>query len=260
MKNFKNLLIDDQKPTLIVKLNRPEKLNSLNFEMLDELNEVIEDFYTDDMYRGMIITGVGNKAFAAGADITEFANLNEINGRKASEKGQEIFDRIENCYKPIIAAVNGYALGGGCELALSCHIRIASKNAKFGLPEVNLGIIPGYGGTQRLPRLIGKGRAMEMILTGEFIDAGKAESWGLVNHVVETENLINESMELLNKIYFKAPLAVSMVIESVNASSGSTTNGFQTEANFFGHCCNTEDFKEGVDAFMNKRKAEFKGK
>ncbi|MFQ3575326.1 MAG: enoyl-CoA hydratase-related protein, partial [Cytophagales bacterium] len=171
MKAYKNLLIETQENTQIIKLNRPEKLNSLNFEMLSELNEVIENFYIQENIWGMVITGTGEKAFAAGADISEFSNLNEINGRKASERGQELFDRIENCFKPIIAAVNGYALGGGCELALSCHLRVGSHNAKFGLPEVNLGLIPGYGGTQRLPRIIGKGRAMELILTGDHIDA-----------------------------------------------------------------------------------------
>lgn len=260
MKSFKNLLVESHDHTLIVKLNRPEKLNSLNFEMLQELNSVVEDLYSEEKYWGMIISGSGEKSFAAGADISEFSNLNEINGRKASERGQELFDRIENCFKPIIAAINGYALGGGCELALACHLRVGSHNAKFGLPEVNLGLIPGYGGTQRLPRIIGKGRAMELILTGDQIDAEKAELWGMLNYVENANNLIPKCVEILEKIYLKAPLAVSMVIESINASHGNLSNGFQTEANFFGHCCDTEDFKEGVSAFIQKRKAEFKGK
>jgi enoyl-CoA hydratase len=261
MKNYKNLQVSlDGNGILYITINRVEKLNALNFETLEELDEAISTVYNDNLVKGAIITGAGEKSFVAGADIKEFINLNEINGRKASEQGQEIFEKIESCFKPIIAAINGYALGGGCELALACHIRIASPNAIFGQPEVNLGLLPGYGGTQRLPKLIGKGRAMELLLTADTIDAEKALNYGLVNKIVPNASLIEESRNMLLKIFSKAPLAIGMVIESINMFYDAERNGYKAEANFFGHCCETDDFKEGVKAFMEKRKADFKGK
>lgn len=261
MRSYKNLVVSiDGNGILFVTINRPEKLNALNFETLEELDEVVSLIYNDNMVKGAIITGAGEKAFVAGADINEFLTLNEINGRKAAERGQEIFEKIEDCFKPIIAAVNGFALGGGCELALACHLRIATPNAVFGQPEVNLGLLPGYGGTQRLPKLIGKGRAMELLLTADTITADVALAYGLVNKVVSKEALISECKTMLEKIFTKAPLAISMVIESVNIYYDAQRNGYQAEANFFGHCCDTEDFKEGVKAFFEKRKADFRGK
>lgn len=245
---------------LTITINREKKLNALNQETLSELKETIQSVYDDKELRGVILTGAGDKAFVAGADISEFKELNEMNARKFSEEGQEIFELIENCHTPVIAVVNGFALGGGCELAMACHMRIAVKEAKFGQPEVNLGIIPGYGGTQRLTQLIGKGRALEYMMTADMIDAEKALNWGLVNHVTETkEDAIGLASSILEKIEGKAPIAIELVVDCVNAFFKSGENGYQTEANAFARCCGTDDFKEGAAAFLEKRKPEFKG-
>lgn len=244
----------------ILRIDREEKLNALNNAMLNEIRDAVQEVYDNKDISGLIITGTGEKAFAAGADIKEIASLNELNGRKFSENGQEVLDLIENCHKPIIAAVNGYALGGGLELALACHIRMATRNAKFGLPEVTLGILPGYGGTQRLTHLIGKGRAMEMIMTGDVIDVETALKYGIINHVFsEGGELIEESKKLLLKIVKNAPLAIGMIIESVNAALSSNVNGYQTEANCFSSALKTKDFVEGTSAFLEKRTPVFKG-
>lgn len=260
MADYNNLLVENNNGVVTLTINRAEKLNALNIATIEEIGAAFQEIYDDESIKSVIITGAGEKAFVAGADISEIAELNEMNGRKFAESGQEVFSMIEKCHKPVIAAVNGFALGGGCELAMACHFRIASKNAKFGQPEVNLGIIPGYGGTQRLPQLIGKGKALELMMTADFIGADEAKALGLVNHVVENqEELMELANKLSNKINSKAPLAIGMVIESVNAFYAQEENGYQTEANSFASCCKSEDFKEGTKAFLEKRAAEFKG-
>jgi len=260
MSNYKNLLSSIQDSILTITVNRPEKMNALNATTLSELKHCIEDAYDNIDVKGIIITGAGNKSFVAGADISEFRELNELNGRKFSERGQEIYALIENCLKPVIAVVNGYALGGGSELAMACHIRIGTENAFFGQPEVTLGVLPAYGGTQRLTHLVGKGKALEMMLTGEMIGAEEAYSDGLINHLVATKDEgIEKAKELLNKIFENAPLSIGMVINCVNAAFSKEEDGYQFEANSFANCCKTEDFKEGTSAFLEKRKPEFKG-
>ena len=260
MSDFKNLILSSSGNILDIVINREKKLNALNQTTMTELKQVVQSLYEDTDVRGVILRGAGDKAFVAGADIAEFTKLNEMNARKFSEEGQEIFDLIENCHTPIIAIVNGFALGGGSELAMACHMRIATENAKFGQPEVNLGIIPGYGGTQRLTRLIGKGRAFEFMMSADMIDAKSALDWGLVNHVTGSQE---EAMELANtiltKIGSKAPIAIELVVDCVNAVFNQDENGYQTEANAFAKCCATEDSKEGVLAFLEKRKADFTG-
>jgi len=259
MEDLKNITTSIDEGILLVAINRPASLNALNIQTMDEIRMVVQYIYDNQAIKAAIITGEGEKAFVAGADIKEIAELNELNARKFAERGQETFAMIEDCEKPIIAAVNGFALGGGCELAMACHIRIASSNAKFGLPEVSLGIIPGYGGTQRLTKLVGKGRAFELIMTGDMVTASNAKEMGLVNHVTETqEELLPLAKAILGKITSKGPLAVGMAIHCVNAAY--SENGYQTEANSFSNCCKTEDFKEGTVAFIEKRKADFKGK
>jgi enoyl-CoA hydratase len=246
---------------LVITINRPEKLNALNKVVISELAEEIENIETNKEIKAAIITGSGPKAFVAGADISEFTNLDASGGMELAAKGQKaVFDRIENCPKPIIAAVNGFALGGGCELAMACHFRLASNNAKFGQPEVNLGLIPGYGGTQRLTQLIGKGRAMELLMTGNMIDVGEAYRIGLINHVTEPENLLEKAMEILKTILTKAPLAVGKIIELVNVAALGAVDGCQKEIEAFGELFDTEDKKEGTSAFLEKRKAVFSGK
>ncbi len=260
MNDLKNILLEHSGQTLIITINRPEKLNALNSETLRELKDAIHVAYDEDRIKGVIITGSGEKAFVAGADISELAGLNEVNARKFSENGQEIFGLIESCPKPVIALVNGYALGGGCELALACHMRIASKSALFGLPEVSLGIIPGYGGTQRLTHLIGKGKATEIILTGKKIKAENALELGLINHLSESNiEAKSKAEEILSSIYNNAPIAISMAIDCLNAASSNEEDGFLIEANSFAHCCTSSDFKEGTSAFLEKRKPNFKG-
>ncbi len=244
----------------LITINRPDKLNALNSQVIEELAEAIYEVHTDEAIKAAIITGAGPKAFVAGADISEFTALNAEGGRKLAKKGQEqVFDRIENCPKPIIAAVNGFALGGGCELAMACHFRIASANAKFGQPEVNLGLIPGYGGTQRLTQLIGKGKAMELMMTGAILDAQHALELGLVNYVTAPEELLPKAMELLNIILTKAPLAIGKVIELVNLAAIGDPDGLEKEMIAFGELFATADMKEGATAFIEKRKPAFTG-
>ena len=243
-----------------ITINRPDKLNALNKTVMVELSAAIDEVYQNAEIKSAIITGAGPKAFVAGADISEFIGLNKEEGMALAKKGQDLFFKIENCYKPIIAAVNGFALGGGCELAMSCHFRIASENAKFGQPEVNLGLIPGYGGTQRLTQLIGKGRSIEILISANMIDANTALQYGLVNHVVSHEELLHKARSILEVINSKAPLAVGACIKSANAVYDETLNGFDVEVNEFGKCFVTEDMKEGTSAFLEKRKANFTGK
>ncbi len=255
-----NLLLDDSNHILTITINRENKLNALNRETLSELHKAMSDAFDDSGIRGIIITGAGPKAFIAGADISEFAAYSVEEGKQLARDGQDsVFDFIENGVKPVIAAINGFALGGGLELAMACHIRIASSNAKMGLPEVSLGLIPGYGGTQRLVQLIGKGRALEMIMTADMVTADEAHRTGLVNHVVESEQLLSKAKEILNKIIARSPIAVASAIRAVNAGLTDGKNGYAIEIEEFSRCFGSEDFKEGVDAFLNKRKAEFTG-
>lgn len=244
---------------LILTINREESYNALNIQFFTEMDAALDEIYNDDKIKSVILTGKGEKAFAAGADIKEFSNFNENQAKKLSRDGQNVMNRMENCPKPIIAAVNGFALGGGCELAMCCHLRIASENAVFGQPEVNLGLIPGYGGTQRLVHLIGKGKAIEFLLTADNIKAPEALSLGLVNHVVPKEELMNKCIEISTKINSKAPLAIGKIIESVNSYYKDGIIGYQTEINNFAELFETSDFKEGTSAFMEKRKAAFLG-
>lgn len=256
--NYKNLLLETEGSIAVVKINRPDKLNALNIETMGELRNLFTQLNSDDKIRGVVLTGSGEKAFVAGADISELNKLDALGGKDFSEKGQEVFNTIQNLNKPVIAAVNGFALGGGCELALSCHIRLASENAKFGQPEVNLGIIPGYGGTQRLTKLVGKGMAMEMILTGDLIDANEALRIGLVNKIYPLSELKSKAVELCNKISSKGKDAVRLAIKAVNAvDEVSLKEGQDLEAALFSVCCGTEDFKEGTAAFLEKRKPKF---
>lgn len=260
MTTFNNLLFEKENGIAKIVINRPDKLNALNIQTIEELKEAFQQVYDDPDILAVLLTGAGEKAFVAGADISEIAELTELNARKFAENGQEVFSMIETCHKPVIALVNGFALGGGCELAMACHMRVASANAKFGQPEVNLGIIPGYGGTQRLTQLVGKGKSFELCMTGDMIDANTALSLGLVNYVTGTiEEAAEKCDALLGKITAKAPVAVSLVIDCVNAAMNETENGYQTEANGFAACTKTEDFKEGTQAFLEKRKPQFKG-
>lgn len=258
--DFQNLILERDGRTLVIRLNRPAKLNALNIATIEELGLAIQVAYDDAAVAGVILTGEGEKAFAAGADIAEIADLTELEGRQFSEKGQEVFAMFENCPKPVIAAVNGFALGGGCELAMACHMRVAVEKAKFGQPEVNLGLIPGYGGTQRLTQLVGKAKAMELTLTGDYLSAAEAHALGLVNHVVGTPaELMAKCQEILAKIYTKGPIAVGLAIECINAVY-TADDGYQIEANHFAACLRTEDFLEGTAAFLEKRAPQFKHK
>lgn len=258
--SFQNLLIENKKRIRYIIINRESKLNALNTATLAELHTAITDAFSSSAVGGIIITGAGQKAFVAGADIAEFVGLDADGGTQLARQGQTtVFNMVENGNKPVIAAVNGFALGGGLELAMACHIRIASDNAKMGLPEVSLGLIPGYGGTQRLTQLVGKGKALEMILTADMITAADAYQCGLVNHVVSQDELLTKAEEILNKILLRAPLALASAIKAVNAGTRDSVNGFETEIAEFGKCCGTEDFKEGVSAFLEKRKPAFKG-
>jgi len=241
-----------------VTINRPDKLNALNKDVMNDLDKVLDEVENNSEIKGVIVTGSGQKGFVAGADIGQFVGLNKEEGKALAKKGQNIFFKIENSSKPIIAAVNGFALGGGCELGMACHFRIASENARFGQPEVNLGLIPGYGGTQRLVQLIGKGRALELLMTGNMIDAQAALQYGLVNHVVPQDELLNKAKSILEVILAKAPLAVGKCIAAANAAY--TDKGYQTELEAFGECFATEDMKEGTSAFLEKRKATFKNR
>jgi len=256
---YQNLVAEIENGILVITVNRPDKLNALNKATLQELREAIRYAKNNEDVKGVIITGAGPKSFVAGADISEFTGLDVDGGRAFAENGHNIFKEIELCPKPVIAAVNGFALGGGCELAMACHMRVASENAKFGQPEVNLGLIPGYGGTQRLVQLIGKGKAMELLMTADMVGAQEALQLGLVNHVVPADQLIAKCSEILSKIGGKAPLAIAAIVRCVDANF-TGADGFKTELDEFGKCCGTEDFKEGAGAFLEKRKAEFKGR
>jgi enoyl-CoA hydratase len=244
----------------VVIIDRSEKLNALNADVIAELGQVFAELASDDKVRGVILTGAGDKAFVAGADIGELAQMNSVSGVQVSRDGQTVFGSIERFPKPVVAAVGGFALGGGCELALACHLRIASENARFGLPEVGLGIIPGYGGTVRLARLIGLGRAVEMTLTGEMVGAARAAEWGLVSDVVPREQLMEEAKSFLRRITKHGPLAVRMALESIyHAVDTSTTEALRLESSLFGLLASTDDMKEGMGAFLEKRKPDFKG-
>lgn len=256
--NFQTLLTSLEDGIFIITINRPDKLNALNKTVIDELAVAINEVYNNISIKTAIITGAGQKAFVAGADISEFFTLGADGGEELARSAQEkVFNRIEQSSKPIIAAVNGFALGGGCELAMSCHFRLASESAKFGQPEVNLGLIPGYGGTQRLTQLIGKGKAMELMMTAAMIDANEAKQLGLVNYVTTAEELLPKTKELLGVIMTKGPNAVSKVIKAVNANFDKSQNGFDTEIKLFSECFGTGEMKEGVTAFLEKRKAIF---
>lgn len=245
----------------IITINRPDKLNALNKMVIEELSVAINEIYSNAEIKCAIITGSGAKAFVAGADISEFTTLDSKGGKALAQKGQKnVFNKIENSPKPIVAAVNGFALGGGCELAMACHFRLASDNAKFGQPEVNLGLVPGYGGTQRLTQLIGKGKAMELTMTGNLIDANEALRLGLTNHVTTPENLLSETKKILQSIISKAPLAIAEAIALVNHAAYGNADGLQKEIEAFGKLFGTADAKEGATAFLEKRKANFTGK
>ncbi len=257
---YTNLLITDTDGLRTITINRPDQLNALNRATIDELDRALNEAEADKSVRVLIITGSGPKAFVAGADIKEFAHFSVAEGQALSADGhRKLFDHVERLNKPVIAAVNGFALGGGLELAMSCHFRVASDNAKLGLPEVGLGVIPGYGGTQRLARLVGKGKAMEMIFTAGMIKADEALQWGLVNHVVPPEQLLAKCIELATAIMKNSPTALAAAIRAVNAGYEPGVNGLQREIEEFGKCFGTADFKEGSSAFMEKRKANFTG-
>ena len=257
---YQTLLTDLQDGILTITINRPDKLNALNKDVIKELGQAIDEVYRSADVRAAIITGAGEKAFVAGADISEFSELNTEEGAALARRGQMIFQKIEQSPKPVIAAVNGFALGGGCELAISCHFRTASENARFGQPEVNLGLIPGYGGTQRLTQLIGKGKAMELMMTADMVGADEAKSLGLVNHVFAAADLMAETRKIVLKILTKAPVAITQVIACVNEAASCDPEGFENEVRRFGACFATEDVREGTGAFLEKRKPAFAGK
>lgn len=258
---YTNILTSQRNGVTTITINRPSKLNALNKETIQELHAAFRVADLDADTKVIIITGSGEKAFVAGADISEFANFSIAEGGKLAAKGQELlFDFVANLSTPVIAAVNGFALGGGLELAMAAHFRVASDTAKMGLPEVSLGVIPGYGGTQRLPQLVGKGRAMEMIMTAGMIDANQAMQYGLVNHVTTLEELIPLAEKIANRIMRNSSVAIGAAIAAVNASYEDGVNGFDVEIEQFGNCFGTEDFKEGTTAFLEKRKADFPGK
>lgn len=256
---YKTLLTSIEKNILVITINRPDKMNAINKDVMQELGEAIAELQSNPEIKSAIITGSGAKAFVAGADISQFTGLSVEEGMQVAQKGHDVFNSIERSTKPVIAAVNGFALGGGCELAMACHFRIASENARFGQPEVNLGLIPGYGGTQRLVQLIGKGRALEALMAGNMIDANTALQYGLVNHVVPSEELIPKAISILELINSKAPLAIAKCIETANAVYDENLDGFKLEVEAFGECFGTEDMKEGATAFLEKRKPSFKG-
>jgi len=258
---YNTILVEEKNHIALITINRPSKLNALNKETIQELHDVFKDLSKNKNVKVIIITGSGEKAFVAGADISEFASFSVKEGGKLAAKGQKLlFDYVENLATPVIAAINGFALGGGLELAMSCHFRVASDTARMGLPEVSLGVIPGYGGTQRLPQLVGKGVAMEMIMTAGMIDANRAHETGLVNHVVTQEELLDFCKKLASKISNNSSVAIGHAIKAVNAGFKHDRNGYASEIKAFGECFGTADFKEGTTAFLEKRKADFPGK
>ncbi len=258
---MENLLFSMEDNIGIITINRPEKLNALNNQTLNELNDLLKEIKSNDSVYVVIITGSGEKAFVAGADIKELNKLDSKSGEEFAGFGQSVFDAVENLGKPVIAAVNGYALGGGCELALACHFRIASDNAVFGQPELKLGIIPGYGGTQRLARQINTGRALQIILTGDMVSAEDAQKIGLVNAVYKAEDLLSEAKKIAARICSMGQIAVSKTLEAVIGGNDlPLAKGLEIEAELFGACCGTQDFKEGTDAFLQKRTPHFTNK
>lgn len=263
---YSTILTNLENGIFTITINRPDKLNALNAAVFTDLDKAVDEINSNTEIRSAIITGAGSKAFVAGADITEFGGLNKAQAMALAKRGQDVFFKIENSKKPIVAAVNGFALGGGCELAMACHFRLCSENAKFGQPEVNLGLIPGYGGTQRLTQLVGKGKSMELQMTAHMVDAHEALQLGLVNHVTTAESLLERTKDILTIIQSKAPVAVGKIIECVNVATVSDSaytngkNGYDKEVEAFGDCFVTEDMKEGTSAFLEKRKANFKGK
>jgi enoyl-CoA hydratase len=258
--NFQNILVEKKTALAQITINRPKKLNALNRATIEELHQAFDALESDFNIKAIIITGSGEKAFVAGADISEFSDFSAKEGSSLAKEGQEkLFDFVENLSTPVIAAINGFALGGGLELAMACHFRIASDTAKMGLPEVSLGVIPGYGGTQRLPQLVGKGKAMEMIMTAGMISAEDAKECGLVNHVTTPEELIPLAEKIASKILRNSSVAISAAIVAINANFKDGVNGYDIEIEAFGNCFGTEDFKEGTTAFLEKRKPSFSG-
>jgi len=260
MMTYHNILLSVHHEILTITVNRPDKLNALNKKTIEEIGDAVKNAEADDSISGIIITGSGTKAFVAGADIAEFVKYSVREGKELSAHGHRVFKSIEMCSKPVVAAVNGFALGGGCELAMSCHLRVASENAKFGQPEVKLGVIPGYGGTQRLVQLIGKGRALEYLVTAEMITAQQALQWGLVNAVTTPDQLIAACETLIGKITRQSPKAIAGVIRCVDACFEDGVDGFKTEIEEFGKCFSYDDFREGTTAFLEKRAPVFRVK
>lgn len=258
--SYEFILVHEEGQVGFITINRPDKLNALNHTTIQEVGKAARLFMADENIRAVLITGSGEKAFIAGADISEFAHFTEDQAEKLARDGNDVFTSIEHANKPFIAAVNGFALGGGCELAMACHIRIASENAQFGQPEINLGLIPGYAGTQRLPQLIGKAKALELLLTGDRINAQQALQLGLANHVVPQSELLSTAKAMANKIASKAPVAAKETIYCVNSHYAKDADGFEEETLAFARCFTTEDFKEGTTAFLEKRAAQFKGR
>jgi enoyl-CoA hydratase len=260
--SYATLLITIENHTCIITINRPDKVNALNKEVFIDLDKAIDEVLNNTAIKSAIITGAGTRAFVAGADITEFAGLNKEQAMALAQRGQDVFFKIENSTKPIVAAVNGFALGGGCELAMACHFRLCSENAKFGQPEVNLGLIPGYGGTQRLTQLVGKGKSMELQMTGNMVDAQEALQLGLVNHITAADNLLQKTKDMLQLVHTKAPVAVGKIIECINTAvvNNDDISGYKKEVAAFGECFITDDMKEGTAAFLEKRKPVFTGK
>ncbi len=260
MTSFENILVELKDDTLCITINRPKQLNALNKNTISELGQAIQEAYTNPQIKAVLLTGSGEKAFVAGADIKEFAHFNGEQGKVLSAHGHRIFKMFEDCPKPTVAVINGFALGGGLELAMACHVRVASDNARFSQPEVSLGVTPGYGGTQRLVQLIGKGKAMELLMSGEMIKADEALRLGLVNYVFAPADLLNEAKKLIAKFTKQSPVAIRGVIKAVNDYFVGNLNGFDSEIEEFGNCFDSEDFTEGTTAFLKRRKANFPGK